>query len=198
LQQARERPRLGEPAFARQQEVRCRRRAQRLVQAHALVLEIEALAHGEPQPFGTGVAVEETRRQRERQLVRVADAIVADVPVLGEELREIEVVERRVEHRRIRLVLVRDVDIERARLERLRQRSVAHLQVALEHEPGIEARDRNRVAGMRVGQRRGRAIQRVLARDAGARGEEPRGALPAEGRRRISTNRSPVGASWSC
>ena len=65
--------------------------------------------------------IEEARGQRERELVRVADAVVAEVAVLGEELREVEVVERRVEDRHLVLLAVRDVDVERARLERLHE-----------------------------------------------------------------------------
>src|SRR6185312_10027904 len=90
-----------------------------------------------------------------------ADAVVADVAVLGEELREVEVVERGVEDRRVVLVPIRNVDIERARLERLRERDLPDVEVALEREAGVDARDRNRVARMTIGQRRRRLVEQV-------------------------------------
>src|SRR6185437_723337 len=112
----------------------------------ALILEVEALANGETQALAAGSLVEEARGERQRQLVGVADAIASDVAVVGEELREIEVVERGVEYRGVVLPPVGNVDVVGTRLERLRERGAADFEVTLEVQSRVDAGDRNRVA----------------------------------------------------
>ena len=184
MPQADQRPRIGQPALDAHQEVGRVRRARRLVQHDALVVEIEALADGDAQPLGAGVAVDDARRQRERQLIRVADPVVPEVAVDAEELAEIEIVDRGVEDRRIALVAVGNVDVERARLERLHAADAERLPVALEHEAGVDGGDRNRVA-LRARDVGADLVEVVLAQmHARARGDVPGRALARPGDRR--------------
>ena len=60
-------------------------------------------------------------------------------------MRKIEVVDGRVEYRRVALVLVRDINVERARLERLYAAQAEFLHFPLEDKPHIDRRDGNRV-----------------------------------------------------
>ena len=55
----------------------------------------------------------------DRELVRVAQAVGADVAIGAEQLHEIEVGQRRVEHRQVVLVAERHVQVQQPRLERL-------------------------------------------------------------------------------
>jgi hypothetical protein len=105
-----------------------------LVQRDALVLEVEALRQRDAQALRAGAGLQQPRRDADRELVRVADAVVAEVAVLGEQLPEVVVVDRRVEHRQRVLLAERDVDVVRARLERVREARAEELPLALEHE----------------------------------------------------------------
>ena len=69
---------------------------------HLLAVEVEALGEREPQPLDAGGAVDVARDQRRGQLVGVGDPVVAGEGVLGEQLGEIEVVDRAVEDRELR------------------------------------------------------------------------------------------------
>src|SRR4030095_785506 len=153
LPKADQRPGVGQTTLDAHEEVGVVRGARRLVQNDALILEVEALADRYAYSLGARLGIEEPRRKRERELIGVADAIVAQVAVDGEELREIEVVDRRVEGRRLALVLIRYVDVDRARFERLDAAQSEFLHIPLEDEPGVDRRDRNHVilAGRNVG-----------------------------------------------
>src|SRR6185312_9527706 len=131
LDEALQRPGVGQLALGLEQDVGARARARHLGERHALVGEVEALAERHAQPLRTRQRVEQPRGHRHRQLVGVADAVVAEIAVLAEELREIEVVDRRVEDRQRVLVAVRDVDVEEPRLERLHEVFAEHAPVAL-------------------------------------------------------------------
>ena len=81
LQQTVQRPDLVQLPFRAEQEIRLAAGAWRLAQRDLLVLEIKELSDCDAQPFGAGARVEEARRQRQRELVGVAHAVVAEVTV---------------------------------------------------------------------------------------------------------------------
>src|SRR4029079_555817 len=119
LQRACRRPVIGQPAFAGKQKVGRVGAARRFGQRHPLALEIVTLSNREAAALVAGCRIEQPRGNRKGDLVGIADAIVAPIAVLGEQLRKIEVVDRGVERRNLVLPPVRNVDVERARLERL-------------------------------------------------------------------------------
>ncbi len=185
LQRARGRPVVGKPAFAGQQQVGCIGGARRLGQRHALALEIVALADRKPRPLVAGGRIEQARGQRERELIGVADAIAAEIAVLGEQLRKVEIVDRGVERRDLVLSPVRYVDVESARLERLGVVAAEHVRFALEDQPAVEAGDRHRA--IEVLFLHGAVVGEIVVAkvQAGARGHEPGVAARGPGRRRI-------------
>src|SRR6185295_11412087 len=98
-----------------------------------------------------------------------------------EQLREIEVVERAVEHRRRALIVVGRVNVKRAWLERLHKILAEGIPVALEHEPAVQRSDRDRVIEL-VGKTGTILVQVVVSKmNAGARDDRPRGTLPRPG-----------------
>ena len=116
---------LGRPLIA---ELRVDRRQQIALVAGArgfagqrdlLVGEVVALPDGGAQALGAGLLVEDAGRERERQLVRIDDPVVARVDVLREELRIVEVGQRTVEVGQLVLRAERYVGVIQPRLERL-------------------------------------------------------------------------------
>src|SRR5512134_1069258 len=103
---------------------------------------------------------DEPRGDPERELVRVRDPVAAGEDVLLEELAEVEIARRGVEDREFRLIPERDVEIVGARLQRLQVVGTEPLRVALEDEPGVEARDRQRDRRVLLGEaaRRGEVV----------------------------------------
>ena len=108
-----------------------------------MIRKIETLTHRDAQSLGAGAGIEKARRQCQRELVRVADAIVAQVAVLRKELREIEVIDRRIEHRRLILFSKWNVDVVGARLQRLDDIRIENAIFALEYQTGVEACNRD-------------------------------------------------------
>jgi hypothetical protein len=94
----------------------------------------------------TARRIDQARTQGGRQLVGVVDAIPAGKLVVGKDLGEVEVRQRRVEDRYVVLLLVRDVEVEQSRLERLRIVAVEPVARTLESHPGIDAENRQRAA----------------------------------------------------
>src|SRR5205085_4943956 len=105
------------------------------------------------------------------------DAVAAEITVLAEQLREVEVVDCGVEHRDLALIAERDVDVVPARLERLDEVAAKVVRFPLEDEPGVETGNRHAAIQMLV--RRVRILQ-VVARqvESGLLGAEPRIAGP--------------------
>ena len=145
------RPDVRQTPLARQQQVRRVRAARHLGKRHALRTIIIALPDREPHPLVARLRIEQPRDRGQRQLIRVADAIAAEIPVFGEELREIEIVDRGVERRYLILTAIRDVDIVGARLERLRECLAEQICVPLEHEAAVDAADRDHTIQMLLG-----------------------------------------------
>src|SRR5437016_2288003 len=129
-------------------------RSRGLGQRNALILEVVALADRGAQALLTADRIEQSRGGGNRDLVRVADPVAAEIAVFGEELREIEIVDRGVERGNLVLTAMRYVDVIRARLERLDEVAAEETGISLEHEPGVDARDRQHAIDVRVLRRR--------------------------------------------
>lgn len=89
-------------------------------QCHLVVREIDELADHRPHDLRPVRRIDQARTQCSRQLIGVVEAIPAGKLVVGKDLGEVEVGQRRVEDRYVILVLVGDVEVEQTRLERLR------------------------------------------------------------------------------
>ena len=98
---------------------------------------------GEAHALFAGFGRQQARGNRQRHLIRVADTIVAQITILGEELREIEVIDRRIEHRRLILFSKWNVDVVGARLQRLDDIRIENAIFALEYQTGVEACNRD-------------------------------------------------------
>src|SRR6185503_9242371 len=90
--------------------------------------------------------LDEPGSERERELVRIADAVAADEAVVGEDLREVEIRFRGGEVRQLALVAKRHIEVEEARLEGLQESAPAPLEGAVEEDARVHARDRHRAA----------------------------------------------------
>ena len=167
------RPHVRQTPLAGQQQVGGVGGARRLGQRHALVLKIIALPDRKAHPLLACLRIGEPRDRGQRQLIRVADAIAAQIPVFGKELRKIELVDRGIECRYLILPAIRNVDIVGAWLERLRECLAEQIRVSLEDEAAIDAADRDDAVQMRLGKRR--VVQIIMRHvQTGARVEEPR------------------------
>jgi hypothetical protein len=107
-------------------------------QLNPFVLEVVALADQRAKHLLASGA-DDARGQRQRDLLGVAEAIAADEAVLVEELRIVEVGERRIEQRNPILVAERRVNEVRARLQRLRNALAEPLRATLEREAAVHA-----------------------------------------------------------
>jgi hypothetical protein len=146
--------------------------SRRLGQRHSLILEVIALPNRAAETLLAVHGVEKARHCCERDLVCIADPVAAQVSILGEKLRKIEIVDRCVEHRDLVLAAERYVDVESARLERLDEAATEVIRVALENEPGIDAGDRHHAADVLVFHHR--IVDIVIGHvHASVRGEEP-------------------------
>src|SRR6202163_4042744 len=96
-------PRVRQTPLARQQQVEGVGGAWRLSQRHALVLKIIALPDRKAHPLLACLRIGEPRDHGQRQLIRVADAIAAQIPVFGKELRKTALVDRGIEWRYLML-----------------------------------------------------------------------------------------------
>src|SRR5207247_8213605 len=129
-------------ALGRQQKVGRVGRSRGLGQRDALTLEVVALADRGAQALLTADRIEQSRDGGQSDLVRVADPVAAEIAVFGEELREIEIVDRGVERGNLILTAMRYVDVIGARLERLDEVAAEGTGISLEHEPGGDRRYR--------------------------------------------------------
>ena len=124
-----------------QQEVGTALAADR-AQAHPLVAEIVALPDRKTHALDPGL-FDETRSQRNRQLIRVTDAVAADKPVFAEQLHKTEVGVRAIEVREQALVPIRRPDVKQARLQRLVHVAAEKPGIPLEHHPAVERKGRH-------------------------------------------------------
>src|SRR5688572_2772775 len=115
-------------------------------QHDARTLEVETLADSGRQVLLAALRAEQACRKSRGQLVGVAETVGADIAVGAEELHEVQVRQRRVEHRQVVLVAERNPGVAQARLERLDELLVL-AGLALEHQPAVEREDRRRAGG---------------------------------------------------
>jgi hypothetical protein len=136
------------PAVAQHQlDVADQRRAGRIGvadagQLHPLRIEIADLAEAGGQPLAPAVLLQQTRRDRDRGLVRIHLPIGAAEAVGAEQLGEAEGQFLRIEQRQVVLVLVGHAQVVQTRLERLQHLPPEQARRALEHQARVEARDR--------------------------------------------------------
>jgi hypothetical protein len=79
--------------------------ARRLGKRHELGAIVIALSNREAHPLLARLRIEQPGDRRQCELIRVADPVASQIPVFGEELRKIEVVDRGVERRYLILAL---------------------------------------------------------------------------------------------
>ncbi len=111
--------------------------------------QVTCLADRRRDQFPAGLVVEDTRRDTHADLIRVRDPVDAEVPILAEQLHQVQIRRDRVEDRDIGLILERHMDIEQARFECLGAVTTAILHCALENHADVQAADRQRA--LRVG-----------------------------------------------
>ena len=129
-------------------------------------VEVETLADRRLQVLLAALGAQEASREACSKLVRVAQAIGADVAVGAEQLHEVEVGQRGVEHWQVVLVAKRYPRVAQPRLQRLHE-MIARASQALEHESAVEREDRGLAVGRVV--RFGRGIGERVRSDAPGR-----------------------------
>ena len=101
-------------------------------QANARTFEAIRLAECCPKQLSSRASIENARGETEARVVRIGDAIGADVTRRAEELHEVEVGQRGIEERQIALISVGRPEIKQSRPER---HSRARLVIAEALEP---------------------------------------------------------------
>src|SRR5205085_1314393 len=147
-------PYFRQAPLAREEQVRTVGAARLLGQRHALGAIVIALPGGEAHSFLARLRIEQAGGESEGDLIRIADAVAAQIPVFGKELRKIEIVDCGIERRYLVLTAVRNVDIVGARFERLRECLAEQIRLALEDQPAVDAADRDYTIQMLFRQRR--------------------------------------------
>ena len=152
-------------------------------QRHARGLEVVGLPEGAGYELPAALRIEQAAGHPDAHLVGVADAVRAHVAVGAEQLHRVEVRERGVEHRQLALVAVRHVHVQQARLER-QLALIVRAARPLEHQAGVEARDRQGARGRALQLPGSQVVELVL-------GGAPRERRPQEVARTGEVERQP-------
>ena len=113
-----------------------------------LRLKVITLGEGGAQPFDAAAGVDEPRADAQRQLVGVVDAILSAELILGENGREINVLQAAFKVWQPALVFVGDVDVIGLGLQCLDQFLAAGLHFALKDEAAVCAEYRQAARGV--------------------------------------------------
>ncbi len=99
--------------------------------------QVADLTHGCRQVLYAGGLIDQPRGHAERNLIGVADAVVADVSVGAVQLDQIEIRQAGVENRQLVLIAVRHIAVHHARLQRLGELP-PRTRIPLEYQTGVE------------------------------------------------------------